>query len=268
MAVASYLSVMFEHFAVCLERGVNVVTIEEEAIYPWGTASELATDLDRIAKAGGATLAASGAQDVFWMHLVGCLLGAAHRIDSVEGRCSWNADDYGPEVARHVHLGESRADFERHLAEDGWPDFVVRATLEALVVDAGFTAAGVRPAVTPVVASEPVWSRSLGRAVSPGEVLGVVDAVSIETAEGPTFSFEMAGRVYGEGESDVNHWLVAGRSTARAAQRPGADPHDHVHVRREPDPGRDRGRAGPRDARPPAAPAVPAGAVRYRRSVG
>ena len=56
---------------------------------------------------GGATLAASGAQDVFWMHLVGCLLGAAHRIDSVEGRCSWNADDYGPEVAGHVHLGET-----------------------------------------------------------------------------------------------------------------------------------------------------------------
>ena len=88
VSVSSYLSVMADHFRLCLEGGANVVTIEEETVWPWGTAPELAAELDGIAKQSGVTLAASGAQDVFWLHLVGTLLGAAHRVDTVEGRCS------------------------------------------------------------------------------------------------------------------------------------------------------------------------------------
>jgi 2,4-diaminopentanoate dehydrogenase len=210
VCVASYLSVMFDHFRLCLEHGCNVITIEEEAVYPWNTAPGLATELDRIGKEHGATLAASGAQDVFWMHLVGALMGAAHRIDSVAGRCTWNADDYGPEVAKHVHVGETTEDFERYVRDHGWPDFVSRATLEALIADADLTPQNVRPSVSPVVAEFPTWSRSLGRTIPPGQLLGVVDSVTIETRQGPSFTFEMAGRVYEEGECDVNEWIVTG----------------------------------------------------------
>lgn len=210
VSVASYLSVMFDHFRLCLEHGCNVVTIEEEAVYPWSTAREAAAELDRIGKAHGASIAASGAQDVFWLNLVATLMGAAHRIDSVSGRCTWNADDYGPEVAAHVHLGETTAEFERYLAEHGWPDFVVRSNLEALVADAGLTVGAVKPSVVPVVAAADTWSKSLGTTVPAGNVLGVVDAVTIETREGPTFTFEMGGRVYGPGESDINEWIVRG----------------------------------------------------------
>ena len=215
VAAASYLSVMAGHFRLCLEHGCNVLTIEEETVWPWGTAPELAAELDRIGKAHGATLAASGAQDVFWLNLVATLMGAAHRIDSVEGRCTWNADDYGPEVAAHVHLGESREAFDRHLAEHGWPDFVVRSNLEALVAAAGLTGATVASSVTPALAETDTWSASLGATVPAGAVLGVVDAVTIETREGPAFSFEMAGRVYAEGEVDTNEWIVHGEPELR-----------------------------------------------------
>ncbi len=115
VSVTSYLSTMFDHFRLCLEHGANVVTIEEETVYPWRTAPELARELDAVAKANGVTLAASGAQDVFWLHLVGTLLGAAHRVERVTGHCRWNADDYGPEVAAHVHVGERAEDFDRYV---------------------------------------------------------------------------------------------------------------------------------------------------------
>jgi 2,4-diaminopentanoate dehydrogenase len=210
VSVASFLRIMFDHFRVCLEHGVNVVTIEEESIYPWGSAPALAADLDRIARDNGVSLAASGAQDVFWMNLVATLMGAAHRVDSVEGRCSWNADDYGPEVAGHVRLGDTPEEFERYVAEHGWPDFVVRSTLEALVADTGLTVERIRPTVRPVLADEDVWSGSLGRTIPAGRVLGVVDAAGVDTVEGPTFSFEMAGRVYRRGEVDTNEWIVRG----------------------------------------------------------
>ena len=71
------------------------------------------------------------------------------------------------------------------------------------------------PAVTPVTADADTWSTSLGAVVPAGSVLGVIDAVTIRTQEGPTFSFEMAGRVYAEGEVDTNEWVVLGDPTLR-----------------------------------------------------
>jgi 4-hydroxy-tetrahydrodipicolinate reductase len=210
VAAASYLRVMADHFRLCLEHGANVVTIEEETIYPWTTAPELAAELDRVARLNGVTLAASGAQDVFWMKLVATLMGAAHRIEAVEGRCTWNADDYGPEVTAHVHAGESADDFTHHVAEHGWPDFVARATLEALVADAGLTVDTVSSSVAPVIAQADTPSRSMGVVIPAGRMMGVVDSTAISTVEGPVFTFEMAGRVYGPGESDMNEWVVRG----------------------------------------------------------
>jgi 4-hydroxy-tetrahydrodipicolinate reductase len=210
VAVSSYLHVMAHHFRLCLEHGTNVVTIEEETVWPWHTAPELAAELDATARANGVSIAASGAQDVFWMKLVATLMGAAHRIEEVTGYCSWNADDYGPEVAAHVHLGESPEAFARHLEEHGWPDFVARANLEALVADAGLTVAEVESGVEPVLAEEDTPSASLGRPVRRGHLLGILDTTTVRTAEGPTFSFAMAGRVYRAGEADVNEWTIRG----------------------------------------------------------
>ena len=65
------------------------------------------------------------------------------------------------------------------------------------------------------MAETDTWSASLGATVPAGAVLGVVDAVTIETREGPAFSFEMAGRVYAEGEVDTNEWVVHGEPELR-----------------------------------------------------
>jgi len=210
VCVGSFLDVMHGHFAVCLEHGVNVVTIEEESVYPWNTAPDHAAKLDALAKANGVTLAASGAQDVFWLHLVGTLLGASHKVEAVEGHCSWNVDDYGPQVAGHLHVGEPPEALERHIAEQGWPEFVARATLEALVAELELTVATLTSDVTPLLADEPTLSTSLGRAVRPGHLLGILETTTLKTAEGPRFKFSMEGRVYREGEADTNEWRVRG----------------------------------------------------------
>ena len=210
VCVSSYLTTMHEHFAVCLEHGVNVITTEEETVYPWTTAPELAAELDALAKANGVSLAASGAQDVFWLHLVGTLLGASHTVESVEGRCSWNVNDFGPEVAEHVHVGNTGDAFERHVAEQGWPEFVARQNLEALVAGLGLSVASISSQVSPILADEPTFCESLNRMVQPGQMLGTVDTTDVETKEGPRFKFAMEGRVYREGEADINEWRVQG----------------------------------------------------------
>jgi 4-hydroxy-tetrahydrodipicolinate reductase len=210
VAVASYLETMYDHFRICLEHGVNVVTIEEESFFPWSTAPLLARRLDELAKRHGVTIMGSGAQDVYWMTLPSALMGAAHRVDSLHGRTRWNVDDYGPEVAEHVHAGSTLTQFESHVAARGWPSFVVRNTVDALVADAGLTPGKVQTSVVPVIAPRETRSAALGRAIEAGRLLGVTDTATITALEGPSFTFEQTGCVYGPGESDLNEWIVRG----------------------------------------------------------
>ncbi len=210
VAVSSHLHSMCPHFELCLEHGVNVVTIEEESFYPWGTAPALAAKLDQIGKEHGATITGSGQQDVYWMSLVSVLMGAAHRVDSVDGRASWNADDYGPNVGREMHLDEAPDEFEAFLAEHGRPSFVVENTLDALLADLGLTKKCSISSVVPVIAEADTPSKSLGRTIEAGRLLGLVDSATVETEQGTRFTFEMEGRVYGPGDVDTNDWVIRG----------------------------------------------------------
>lgn len=210
VCVGSYLSSMHRHFATCLKNGVNVVTIEEETVFPWTTAPDHADKLDALAKANGVTLAASGAQDVFWLNLISTLLGACHRVDRVTGHCKWNVDDYGPEVANHLFVGQSEADFQAHVATSGWPEFVARQTLEALISRLGLSVGTVTSDVNAITLEEPIHSRSLNAEIPPGHMVGTVDRTIVSTQQGPRFEFAMEGRVYKEGEADSNAWQVVG----------------------------------------------------------
>ncbi|MEM6887453.1 MAG: dihydrodipicolinate reductase [Pseudomonadota bacterium] len=210
VCVGSYLDNMHRHFEACLGHGLNVITIEEETVFPWRTAPALSKKLDALAKANGTTLAASGAQDVFWVNLVSTLLGASHRVDSVIGECRWNVDDYGPEVAGHLRLGQTAESFHRFVAQEGWPEFVARQTLEALISKLDLSPDHISSGVEPVVARQPVQCRSLGSGIAAGQVMGTIDTTKVSTVEGPTFEFRMEGRVYTPGETDKNHWRILG----------------------------------------------------------
>lgn len=210
VCVGSYLSTMRPHFETCLKHGVNVVTIEEETVFPWTTAPDHAEALDALAKANGVTLAASGAQDVFWINLVTTMLGASHKVDSVIGHCQWNVDDYGPEVAGHLMVGQPKAAFDEVVASSGWPEFVARQTLEALVSRLGLRVSAILSDVTAITSEDPIYSKSLDAEIEPGAMIGTVDRTRITTHEGPHFSFAMEGRVFRDGETDTNSWQING----------------------------------------------------------
>jgi 4-hydroxy-tetrahydrodipicolinate reductase len=210
VCVGSYLSAMHRHFETCLENGANVVTIEEETVFPWTTAPDHARALDELAKSHGVTIAASGAQDVFWLNLVSTLLGASHKVDRVIGHCRWNVDDYGPEVASHLFIGQPKADFDQYVASSSWPEFVARQTLEALVARLGLSVKTIASDVTAITFDEPIQSRSLKTEIPAGHMAGTIDRTLVSTQEGPQFEFAMEGRVYSEGETDKNSWQVKG----------------------------------------------------------
>src|SRR5436190_5119385 len=62
----------------------------------------------------------------------------------------------------------------------------------------------------PEVAQQPVHSQALGLTVATGRVIGFTDVDTVRTNEGITLNFEMTGRLYLEGEADINDWTVTG----------------------------------------------------------
>lgn len=215
IAVASYMSDMYEHLRRCAEHGVNAVTISEEALYPWNTSPMEAAELDRLARRNGVTLTGTGHQDAYWVQLVSAMAGTAHRVESVTGLASWNVDDYGPEVAKDQRVDDTVEDFEAWLAEADRPPSFGRNTLGALVADLGLTAAAYESSTRPEVAQAPVRSSGLGLTVEPGRVVGFTDVDTAHTREGVTLTFAMTGKLYREGEADINDWTITGEPELR-----------------------------------------------------
>jgi len=215
VAVASYMSDMYEHLYRCAEHGVNAVTISEEALYPWNTSPAQTAELDRVARRNGVTITGTGHQDVYWVNMVSLLLGTCHRIDTVTGKATWNVEDFGPEVVSDQRVGTTVEDFEDWLAHADRPPSFGRNTLGALVADLGLTATEVTTTTRPDVADEPMECKSLGVTLAPGRVIGFTDVDTVRTAQGVTLVFEMSGRLYKQGEADLNDWTVTGEPELR-----------------------------------------------------
>ncbi len=215
IAVASYMDDVFDHLRLCAENGVNVLTIAEEALYPWISSPMQAAQLDKIAKENLITITGTGHQDVYWVNLISLWMGTAHRIESVTGRASWNVDDYGPEVARDQRVGDSPDDFARWISEAERPPSFGRNTLGALIADSGLTIRAMETTTRPELAEIDMHSMSLDEDVPAGHVIGFTDVDTISTAEGLTFKFEMTGRIYRKGEADINDWTIKGEPDLR-----------------------------------------------------
>lgn len=215
LATQSFLPEIFDQVALCLRSGVNVLTIAEEALYPWNSSPALAAELDALARGNGVTVMGCGHQDSFWVHLVGTLMGASHRIDSVSGRASWNADEYGADVIQSKHVGETLDQFHRSVASADAPPTYGRNLLGALAQIGGFTPREYESKVRPVLADESRTSKSIGVTLPAGVVIGYSDVDVMHTFEGPTFTFEMSGYVYGPDDNDINEWVIGGEPDLR-----------------------------------------------------
>lgn len=137
-------------------------------------------------------------------------MGTSHRIETVTGQASWNVDDYGPEVASDQRVGNTQEEFDAWLAGAERPPTFGRNVLDALLADTGLTARRVTTSSRADLATEPLRSKSLDLEVPTGNVIGFTDIDEVETAEGPTLTFEMTGRLYREGEADMNDWKITG----------------------------------------------------------
>ncbi len=210
LATASFIPEIYDQLVMCIEAGANVLTISEETFFPWNTSPTLTAQLDRLAKDRGVTITGGGHQDSFWIHQVAALMGASHSIETVRGVATWNADEYGADVVVSKHVGESLDEFERSSGSADAPPTYGRNVLGALAQASSLTPVRWEATVRPVVVDHDRPSQALDRTLTAGTVLGYTDVDTMHTAEGPVFTFEMSGYVYGTDESDKNEWTITG----------------------------------------------------------
>lgn len=212
VAVGSTLAAMAPHFRACLAAGVDVITLEEEALYPWHTAPHIAAELDALGRAHGTTLAASGMQDVHWCLTVGAIMASAQRIARVRGRSTWMPDEYGPEVAQACYVGWDPDTAAEAAVDEGW-GLTARATLEAVAALSGLVPTGCSIRAVPIVAEQDVRAERLRTTIPRGSTLGMSEVVRVTTAEHIDLELEMAGYVHRPGERPVNEWSIEGEPT-------------------------------------------------------
>lgn len=210
---------------VCAKNGVNAITTNEEAIFPMNSSPSLTREVDALAKKTGCTISGSGYQDVFWGNLIATLAGAMHKINTIRGSSSYNAEDYGIALAKAHGTGLNLADFEKEIAA---ADNISPAERQKLIDQGeflpsymwnvngwlaerlGLTVKSQVQKCVPQTYDKELHSETLGMTIPAGHATGMSAVVTTETEEGVTLETECVGKVYAPEEFDRNDWTLYG----------------------------------------------------------
>ena len=113
LATDSFTKKAFPKIKLVLEHGVNVVSTAEEMSYPKANEPELAKEMDRIAKAHGATVLGTGINPGLMMDLLAiCLSGCMTDVERVECRRVNSLSPFGPAVMEEQGIGITTEAFD------------------------------------------------------------------------------------------------------------------------------------------------------------
>lgn len=227
LALNSYLHAHAPHIEVCLRHRANVITLCEEALYPWWTSPALTTKLDALARTNGVSVLGSGHQDALWVGIGAQLLGCAHRVDEVRWSSTWNPEGGGPELLAAMGIGRPPGVGHGTRHDPLEPSFAI-AAVDAIAALLGLDQGERTVTSEPVLSTEAVYSASLGRMIAVGQVVGISDVVRRVGRGEPTLSFSMTGRLLADGEHVGESWEVTGSPDLRLSTSYASGEHTQV----------------------------------------
>lgn len=212
-------------FMLCAKLGINAISTCEEAIYPWNSRFHITSEIDKLAKQNNCTICGSGYQDIFWGNLIMTLSGATHKIIRIQGKSSYNVEDYGIALAKVHGAGLSLDEFEKQIASsDNISDEERKALIEKeeflpsymwnvngwLCSKLGLHIINQVQKCIPHTYDKDLNSKTLGMTIKAGDATGMSAVVTTTTEEGITIETECIGKVYAPEECDKNDWTIYG----------------------------------------------------------
>lgn len=118
IATTSWVAEQMDDLRQILRAGINCVSIAEEMASPEAQHSELAAELDSLAKEHGVSILGTGVNPGLSMDLlVVALTAGCHQVTSIEASRVNDLSPYGPTVMRTQGVGLTLAQFEQGVAD-------------------------------------------------------------------------------------------------------------------------------------------------------
>ena len=208
----------------CLAAGLRVLTIAEDAAYPWSHAPDLAAELDAVAKQAGSALLSSGMNDVPMVYLPLGLAAMSSAVQRITSLSIGNFGRLGEATLNHMGIGGTVEDFQRIVSTSPAGGEPVSASIalsvgQAMAAAMGVAVRGTEVKLTPLLATRPLPVPSLGRTLPAGWVRGIREVAELQT-QGPTLVVELQGLIFDEGDEERCSALVDGWPTLSASLQP------------------------------------------------
>ncbi|MCF6465182.1 2,4-diaminopentanoate dehydrogenase [Clostridium sp. Cult2] len=119
IATDSFTRDTFDKIKYCLENKINVISTAEEMAYPQAQETELAKEMDRIAKENKVSVLGTGINPGLIMDLlVITLTGACIDVDSIKAERINNLSPFGPAVMHGQGVGLTVEEFNSRVKEN------------------------------------------------------------------------------------------------------------------------------------------------------
>lgn len=211
-AACSSLAEIYPDAVLCLQRGLNLVTITEGAFYPWTYDPEMTSELDALAKEKGVSFSATGVQDVFWVNAIATLSAVCHRLDRIELNATADFSRLGPAVLQFFPLGLTPEQFMANAppADAKPPASTIGASFEAIINKLRMNISKVDGGMDLVLANQSVECVSLNKTIEPGQISGLTEIVTMETDEGAVFHARFTAKLFEPGDEEHYVWDIKG----------------------------------------------------------
>jgi len=203
------LSVIAPDIKTCVERGVNVITIAEEAYYPAVFEPKLQAQLDALAKESGASIVGLGMQDVNWSNECVVMSANCITLNSIYGENWCILDHVGPMEIEGIGIGLTEVEFHDLHKDDPTPRSHFTPTLYQIADELGLTVTEeVNAKCAPLLATNDYESWT--GVIPKGRVIGSTLSTELKTEEGISLVGRFCYSFAQDGAAGVNIWRFDG----------------------------------------------------------
>lgn len=207
VAVHDRLAETLMHHRRLLEAGLNVICLGAESSFPHDVDTDVAAEIDAMARANGVTFTGCGLWDAYRIWTLKTLAGPCTSIGRIHHQSVTDVLRFGPEVLRIARVVEDPAEFGAGADSER---SIYRVFLSQAVTSLGLTVKSVEERQEPVLFDQPIPCPHLDKDVPAGVCAGTRTVIQIETEEGVSALAEIDLRLTLPSESEWMGWRIEG----------------------------------------------------------